>query len=85
MVHSRLHGYTCHCGNQEWENIFDPKRADTRQREITARLLVKLNNKKRDLSSLVNHLANIILEIDGASDNDRYEAEEAIKKVLNDL
>lgn len=27
MHHSRLHGYTCNCGSQEWKLVFDVSKA----------------------------------------------------------
>lgn len=51
------------------------------QHEEDTRLIANLLLKRRNLASLVNRLANLILENGGHSDNDRHEAEDAIEKV----
>ena len=53
-----------------------------KQHESDTRQLAQLLVERQKLASMVNSLANTVLDSKNASDNDRFEAEEAIKRVL---
>jgi hypothetical protein len=53
-----------------------------KQHEDDTRRFAELIIERHDMARTINHLANIILDHENTSENDRFEAEEAIEKVL---
>ncbi len=53
-----------------------------KQHEDDTRQMAQMLLSRLDCAHLINRLARVVLDVKGASDNDRYEAEQAIDLVM---